>query len=590
MKFKGNILYGYSRVSTEEQIKKGNSIDFQRKLGEKISKLNGFDDYIHFNEGNVSGTTSPFQRSQFSELFDLIEKNEVKYLFVYEWSRLSRDNFYSEWLRRKFLKHNVQIWEGDTDRPKDLTDPHDKLTSSIISLISTYERENLVKRIKSGIQEGYSKGRWSGNYLPYGYRKDKNRFVVPDEIETNIYHKMVDFIFDGKSIRYITNWLNEKNIPIKSSKVVSKGFIKREREGSTERIDVNLMMWRDQVVSSILKSPLRKGVRISNGMEYDFPKIISPRKWEKLQKKIEDNKRFHYKGNKSKHFYLLKGLLFCKEHETLLLGKIKKDERTYYCSRKRKEVRIKGEPPCPLPSPNLDYIEKVVWEVFVDVMSDSHLVKEEYKNKYLSEKTNTSNKEKIGSHITKFKNQLSVIDKKRNKIINLHLEETISKTESEKYLNKLKDQRDHIEEELESMESHFRLIDDKQVWIDWVENFSSEVKMWESNNIEPKEKREKLLKYIDKITVEYKENNYLLDFYLRYPMINDKFEYVDPNDKKKGYRIKDGDEIITIELQQKNTTYQNKSNTCHNDMIGGSFNFTHKTIINESKLRNFGSS
>jgi len=498
----------------------------------------------------------------FSKLLELIENDEVKYLFVYEWSRLSRDNFHSEWLRRKFLKYGVKVWEGKSDKPRDLSDPIDKLTSSILSSIYTYERENLVKRIKSGIQEGYSKGRWSGNFVPYGYKKDDDGFVVPNEIEVDIYKKMVELVFQGKSIRYITNWLNDNNIPTKSSKVVEKGYIKRERGDTEIEVDVQKMVWRDKVVSDILKSPLRKGVRISKGVKHEFPKIISQSEWKKLQKKIEDNKRFNHKGNKTKHFYLLKGLLFCKNHDQLLLGRIKKDERTYYCSRKRKEVRLKGEPPCPLPSPNLDYIEKTVWEIFVEVMSDSHLIKEEYKKKYLSEKSLISNKERMSKEINKLKSQLSEIDKKRNKIITLHLEDDITKDESVKHLSKLKERRDEIEDTLESLEFNYSLVDDNQVWIDWVEKFSNEVKRWRSVKITPREKREKLLKYLTKVTVEYKKKSYLLDFHFKYPMINDKYEFIDPDHKKKGYKIVEGDEIVTYQIPQKITTNQTNPHRC----------------------------
>ena len=564
MNYRGQKLYGYSRVSTEEQSKKGNSVEFQKKLGKEISNTNGFDEYIHFDEGDISGTTSPTERPVFSKLLDLIENDEVKYLYIYEWSRLSRDNFNSEWLRRKFLKHEVKVWEGNSEKPRDLSDPIDKLTSSILSSIYTYERENLVKRIKSGIQEGYSKGRWSGNFVPYGYKKDEDGFVVPNEIEVDIYKKMVDLVFKGKSIRYITNWLNDNNIPTKSSKVVEKGYIKRERGDTEIKVDVQKMVWRDKVVNEILKSPLRKGVRVSQGIEHDFPKIISPGKWKKLQKKIEDNKRFNHKGNKTKHFYLLKGLLFCKNHDQLLLGRIKKDERTYYCSRKRKEVRLKGEPPCPLPSPNLDYIEEVVWGIFVDVMSDSHYIKEGYKKKFLSEKSLKSSKEKMKNQITNLKNQLSDIDTKRQKVINLYLEDTITKKESEQQLNKYENQKDKIEEDLESLESHYRLIDDKQIWIDWVEKFSREVKRWDSQKINPKEKREKLIEYVEKITVDYNETSYSLDFHFRYPMINDKLIYNDPDDKRKGYSIKEGDKNIgfSIPLKKSSTTNQNNRNRC----------------------------
>ena len=146
---------------------------------------------IFFNEGSgVSGTTNPFERKLGRELIEKIQNGEVKNLFFYEWSRLSRDNFFSEYLRKKFIENNVLIYEGDCSESKDLSNPIDQLTSSILSSIYTYERLNMIKRIKEGLFQSRLNQRWGGVYLPYGYKRDKDRNIIVDEVEMTIYLQM----------------------------------------------------------------------------------------------------------------------------------------------------------------------------------------------------------------------------------------------------------------------------------------------------------------------------------------------------------------------------------------------------------------
>ena len=166
------------------------------------------------------------------ELLDKeIKKGNCKHLFVYEFSRLSRKGFWSEWLRREFLEYDIKLWEGENGKPIDLSNPTDKMISGILNQVYEYERNNLVKRIKSGLEESYEKGKWGGVQVPYGYKRDDDGLVVIDKEQAEIYYRMVNMIHKGKSIRDITNWLNSNNIPTNSVKAIDKGFIEYDKNG-----------------------------------------------------------------------------------------------------------------------------------------------------------------------------------------------------------------------------------------------------------------------------------------------------------------------------------------------------------------------
>jgi DNA invertase Pin-like site-specific DNA recombinase len=537
------ILYGYLRQSKEDNGE-GYSIPYQKEVGERVRKRFGFNKIIFFNEGSgVSGTTNPFERKIGKELIDKIQNGEIKNLFFYEWSRLSRDNYFSEFLRKKFIENNVLVYEGDCSEPRDLSNPIDQLTSSILSSIYTYERLNMIKRIKEGLYQSRLNQRWGGVYLPYGYKRDGEKNVTVDEVEMTIYLQMVDFIFEGKSIRWIVNWLNENSIPTKSERVIKKGFIKRLNvDGDEKEVGLKTLLWRDNVVRGILTKSYYMGERIDKyENKFPFPTILTEDRWISLQNRINDNKSVHRNGNKPIHNYLLKNLIYCGKDGNKLLGRIKSDERTYFCNMKRKEIRMKGEKPCSLPSPNLDFIERFVWDKLTSILSNSHLIKEEYKTQKLQNQTHKSSIESLEKNLKSTENKLKEVEKKKSKIVNLYLDENIDKETYKVEFQKLKDQEFELREVINDSKNNLFVLVDSKGWLDWIKSFELEVLSW-GDNLDFHSKREKVEKYIKRINVNYLEDSkkYEIEIILRYPMISDEFVWKDKNNKSLGYKIKKG--------------------------------------------------
>ena len=579
------ILYGYVRQSKEDSGE-SYSIQYQKEVGERMKTRFGFSKIIFFNEGSgISGTTNPFERKVGGELIEKIQNGEVKNLFIYEWSRLSRDNFFSEYLRKKFMENGVLIYEGDCSEPRDLSNPIDQLTSSILSSIYTYERQNMIKRIKEGLYQSRLNQKWSGVYLPYGYKKGEKGSVIVDEVEMSIYLQMVDFIFEGKSIRWVVNWLNENLIPTKGERVIKKGFIKRkDYEGEVKNISLNSTLWRDNVVRSILTKPYYKGERIDKyGDRFEFPTILGEDKWIQLQDKINENKSINRNGNKPVHNYLLKNLIYCKRDGSKLLGRVKSDERTYFCNRKRKEIRLKDEKPCSLPSPNLDFIESYVWEKLTSILSNSHLIREEFKNQKLQNQTHKTSVDTLGKEEKSLENRISEIEKKKSKIVTLFLEDNIDKETYKIQFDRLRSEEFEFREQLKDCQNNLIVVGDSKGWLNWVESFRNEVMKW-GENMDFTSKREKVEKYIKRIEIDYLEElkKYEIEITLRYPMINDEFEWKDKSKKSLGYSIKKGVDKIK-DLVDK-TSYQLAIHRCEKYLIGGFFELKFKYYPNKGEI------
>lgn len=564
------ILYGYLRQSKEDNGE-GYSILYQKEVGERIRKKFGFSKIIFFDEGSgISGTTNPFERKVGRELFQKIDNGDIENLFVYEWSRLSRDNFFSEFLRKKFIENNVLIFEGDCTEPRDLNNPIDQLTSSILSSIYTYERQNMIKRIKEGLFQSRINQKWSGVFLPYGYKRDELGEVIVDDIEMSTYLQMVDFVFERKSVRWIVNWLNENRIPTKGERVIKKGFIKRRNlEGDLTEVNLKTTLWRDNVVRGILTKSYYKGERMdSYGNRFKFPTILSEEKWLELQQKINENKSVNRSGNKPVHNYLLKNLMFCKRDGGKLLGRIKSDERTYYCSKKRKEVRMRDEKPCSLPSPNLDFIENYIWKKLTDVLSNSHLIKEEFKNQKLQNQSHKTSIEYLEKDLTSIENKIKDVEKKKSKIVNLYLEENIDKNTYTIEYEKLRNEEYELRDSLKDSRNNLLVLGDSKGWVDWVDGFKKEVLSW-GNNLEFYSKRERIEKFIKRIEIDYdvELKKYEIEIILRYPIINDKFEWKDETKKSLGYSLTKGLDVIKDFVSK--TSYQISATSDDCILIGG---------------------
>ena len=342
--------------------------------------------------------------------------------------------------------------------------------------------------------------------------------------------------------------MNDNSVPTKNSRVNKKGFIKRKSTSGKEiKQSTLVMMWRDNVVRGILNNTYYKGLRTDKeGNQYEFPNIISVDEWDSLQIILKENVSKNRRGNKSVHKYLLKNLIFCKRDDSKFLGRIKTDERTYYCGRKRKEVRLKGELPCSIPSPNLDRFEHFIWENLTRILKDSKLIREEFKIQQLKEKELKNSKSNLESEIDKIDKKIIDITNQKERILKLYMNNVIEEKTYYKEYKVFDKEKSELSDLKINHLNNLILLGDSKFWVDWVNKFSEEVNSWEKNP-SFEYKREKVEKYISKIVIDFNEKNsvHVVDIVLKYPMINDELIWNDKNDKSKGYIIKSGNIVVS---------------------------------------------
>jgi DNA invertase Pin-like site-specific DNA recombinase len=126
-------LHIYTRVSTAAQRDEGTSLQTQLEQGKQRAKQLGLK-VKHWDEGGRSSHHEEIaDRPTLATLFQAITKGEVKHLFVYDQSRLSRNDNVASIFRYECNKQGVTLYTKDGQF--DLANPQDKFLKQILDWI-----------------------------------------------------------------------------------------------------------------------------------------------------------------------------------------------------------------------------------------------------------------------------------------------------------------------------------------------------------------------------------------------------------------------------------------------------------------------
>lgn len=148
---------GYTRVSTKDQDPE-NQIRMLQAAG--IAP-----DYIFVDKG-ISGTIPANKRPGFQRMSAFIEshKDEVKYLYVYEISRLGRTMYETIGLIQNLESSGIMVWSlSPTESFMQTSDTSIRgLLIALMAWVAQRERENLIERTKAGLDRAMAEGKLPG--------------------------------------------------------------------------------------------------------------------------------------------------------------------------------------------------------------------------------------------------------------------------------------------------------------------------------------------------------------------------------------------------------------------------------------------
>lgn len=412
----------YARVSTEkeEQI---NSLENQVSFFEDYIRKNTNWTFIcgYVDEG-ISGTTS-LKRENFMKMIEDGKNKKFDLLITKEVSRFSRDTIDSLLYTRKLLEYDVCVYFLSDNIITASSDGELRLT--IMSSMAQDEVRKISERTKFGFKRALEKGTVLGTDNIWGYKKDKGKLVI-DEEEAPLIKAIFDIYANDSKIglKKLSTTLQEEGYYNHNGNAIHQNTLKR-----------------------IIQNPKYKGYYtggLSTVVDYrskkrnfntrdewkiykDYekvPPIVSEELWEKANEKLLSRSKCAPMYQKKQTLYPLSGKLFCDRHKCGFVRKIRhyknKDDVVYwYCSNFHKTGTKDCNPAC--------FKEQDLYNILLSVFKTYEIYKEEIANELLSFYTEVSKQEDSLNEEIKLQKELSSLESKKDKLLDLALDGLLSK-------------------------------------------------------------------------------------------------------------------------------------------------------------------
>ena len=324
----------YARYSTDKQT--DNSIAYQLDAIRKYCREHDITIVATFADEAESGTNT--DREGFRQMVAAAGRGEFDAVVIYDVTRGSRD--VGDWFtfRKAMLMLGVQVI-ATTQSLGDITNSNDFLLELIS--VGMGQREVLEARQKSinGVAVRARQGAFLGGVPPLGYDIVNGAYVV-NPCEARTVRTIFAMYADGQSynaiLEAIDGAIGKRGQPLGRNSLHS--ILTNERY-------VGTYTWNKRRVKLFRKwaggAPNPNCVRL----EGHIPAIIDNETWERVQKRMSDNKRNAV--NKAKRTYLLSGLIECEECGGTYVGHTSvnskgHEPRYYVCGNRYRTHTCKG--------------------------------------------------------------------------------------------------------------------------------------------------------------------------------------------------------------------------------------------------------
>lgn len=204
-------VIGYTRVSTDEQVANGVSLDAQAAKIRKWADLNEdtYSDVVIYTDEGLSGTIHPTKRPGLQTAISSLSRGDC--LVVYSLSRLSRcrDDIFA--LSSMLAKKKVAL--VSMSEKIDTTTAVGNMFFGLMAILAQFERDQISERTSDALQHKKQQGLVYGSNTPYGYRAVDGR-LVEDSKEQEVITNVKD-LYHRKGYNYskLAMCLNAHDIP-----------------------------------------------------------------------------------------------------------------------------------------------------------------------------------------------------------------------------------------------------------------------------------------------------------------------------------------------------------------------------------------
>lgn len=306
----------YARYSTDRQTE--NSIEYQLTKIREYCVEHDITISATYTDEAESGTNT--DRPGFQAMLAAARRREFDAVVIYDITRGSRD--VGDWFtfRKTMMLLDIRVISA-TQALGDLTNGNDFLVELLS--VGMGHREVLETRQKSiaGVAVKAKDGVFLGGTAPLGYNIVKQAYVV-DPVEAEAVKTIFRMYGEGKSYDAILDAV--KHVSGKHGKPLGKNSL---HSILTNERYIGVYTWNKRSVKRFRKwaggKPNPNCVRIEGAI----PAIIDQSTWERVQKRMSNNKR--NASNKAKRTYLLTGMIECEECGGAYVGHASKNKKGY---------------------------------------------------------------------------------------------------------------------------------------------------------------------------------------------------------------------------------------------------------------------
>ena len=474
MKDEERICGLYLRVSTEDQAKEGFSLPEQKERLEALCKFKGYKIYDYYTDAGISAKTGNY-RPEFDRLIEDAKNKKINTIIALKLDRLSRSIYDWENLLKTSEKYGFDLVCANDDI--NTTNANGKMVTRIMMSVSQNEIERTSERTKVGMAGAIKKGHIPA-VCPIGYKRIDKK-LVPDPLTKDIVIRIFNLYFEGNSYSTIANIFNKEKVLDKTD-------------------------WRDVRILKILSNEIYKGDYVS-GKTLNKPvyyenvvePIVSKELWENCQAQKKKNQKNYMRTQT----YIFLQKLRCPKCGRILAGgathKIKADKWYFYYRCEDCKNNIKEET-----------IEKSVKKLLSDILEYDNVVNEFFLPVL---------KSKINNPKEQLEKELKSLNNKKEKIRKAYIDALFTE---EEYKNESKIIENQIElitskllENSQAEQLNFT-IDDILLKrdMDFINKIKLPLSYYAFNDnwdfLDRDTKADIVMRYIDDIELEYKNNKY----------------------------------------------------------------------------------
>jgi len=352
----------YTRVSSQEQVDNGTSLESQAEQLEAFCKSQKWEIFNQYTDPGFSGKDD--KRPGLESLRRDAKAGYFEKVIVWRLDRLARNLRLILGIEAELRELNVAVFS--MREMVDTSTSIGRTVFQVLGLTAEWERDSIAERTKTGRLQREKEGHWAGGTPPFGFDYDREtKNLVINEEEKEVVKMIYDLYASGKSLSAIADYLNKalisprgKNAKGWYSTGIRQVLINPAYKGET-------IVNRHCHIADINKADLSKAIRIA------VPQIISIDRWDIAQARLSNNK--HVKPTDG-GLFTLQGLVKCGLCGCSYRAERMGGGRYYVCRGQLKTAHLDGSPRCKNKNLRADRLEQAVLKRLNDIINDPNQV------------------------------------------------------------------------------------------------------------------------------------------------------------------------------------------------------------------------